>query len=134
MRDRTQALVQALNRQRRCDQLRDAGSLSLQHSDVHYDIDCGVLIGTRRDGQLFSPLTVTGNKVLDSLAPLLEPHQSSESCAGPLERHLFDEVMCIARFLEDENMHPELSSCSGQWASPIQAVPELHRLDLHTAA
>jgi hypothetical protein len=42
--------------------------------------------------------------------------------------------MCIARFLEDENMHPELSSCSGQWASPIQAVPELHRLDLHTAA
>lgn len=134
MRDRTQALVQALNRQRRCDQLRDAGSLSLQHSDVHYDIDCGVLIGTRLDGQLFSPLTVTGNKVLDSLAPLLQPHQSSESCSGPLERHLFDEVMCIARFLEDENMHPALSSCSGQWASPIQAVPELHRLDLHTAA
>jgi hypothetical protein len=43
-------------------------------------------------------------------------------------------VMCIARFLDDEATHPVLEGCSGHWASPVQAVPELRRLDFHRAA
>jgi hypothetical protein len=51
-----------------------------------------------------------------------------------MSRDVFDEVMCIARFLEDESTHPVLEGCSGHWASPVQAVPELRRLDFHRAA
>ena len=134
MRDRTQALVHALNRQRRCDQLRSAKSVSIRHGDIHYDIECGVLIDTRLDGQMFTPIVAGNSKVLDTALEHLLPHESSDITEGPLQRQVFDEVMCIARFLDDESSHPILAACSGRWASPIQAVPELHRINLHQAA
>jgi hypothetical protein len=134
MRDRTQALVLALNRQRRCDQLRSAGTVSIRSGDVHYDIESGVLVNTRREDQLFSPLAAHHSKVLQGVVDYLHPHQPEALENGPLERHVFDEVMCIARFLDDEATHPVLEGCSGHWASPVQAVPELRRLDFHRAA
>ena len=134
MRDRTQALVQALNRQRRCDQLRSAGSVSVSSGDIHYDIESGVLVNTRREDQLFSPIVSHHSKVLQGVVDHLHPHQPESLDNGPLTRHVFDEVMCIARFLEDESTHPVLEGCSGHWASPVQAVPELRRLDFHRAA
>ena len=134
MRDRTQALVLALNRQRRCDQLRSAGSVSIRSGDIHYDIESGVLVNTRREDQLFSPITAHHSKVLQGVVDYLHPHQPEALESGPLERQIFDEVMCIARFLDDEATHPVLEGCSGHWASPVQAVPELRRLDFHRAA
>jgi hypothetical protein len=134
MRDRTQALVHALNRQRRCDQLRSAGSVSLRSGEIIYDIESGVLVGTRHENQLFSPIAPHHSKVIQGVVDFLHPHEPEETDNGPLSRNVFDEVMCIARFLEDENSQPVLEDCSGHWASPIQAVPELRRLDFHRAA
>jgi hypothetical protein len=134
MRDRTQALVLAINRQRRCDQLRAAGSVIVRAGDILYDFESGVLVNTRREDQLFSPIASRNSKVLQGIFDFLHPHHPESLESGPLDRHVFDEVMCIARFLDDDATHPILEACSGYWASPVQAVPELRRLDLHQAA
>ena len=75
MRDRTQALVLAINRQRGCDQLRAAGSVSVRAGDIHYDFESGVLVNTRREDQLFSPITSRNSKVLQGIFDFLHPHQ-----------------------------------------------------------
>jgi DNA polymerase-3 subunit epsilon len=134
MRDRTQALVHALNRQRRCDQLRSAGSVSIRSGEIIYDIESGVLVSTRHENQLFSPIALQHSKVLRGVIDFLHPHEPERADDGPMSRDVFDEVMCIARFLEDESTHPVLEDCSGHWASPVQSVPELRRLDFHRAA
>ena len=75
MRDRTQALVLAINRQRGCDQLRAAGSVSVRAGDIHYDFESGVLVNTRREDQLFSPITSRNSKVIQGIFDFLHPHQ-----------------------------------------------------------
>jgi hypothetical protein len=108
--------------------------VSIRSGDIHYDIESGVLVNTRRDDQLFSPIAAHHSKVLQGVVDHLHPHQPEALDSGPLDRQIFDEVMCIARFLDDEATHPVLEGCSGHWVSPVQAVPELRRLDFHRAA
>lgn len=134
MRDRTQALVHALNRQRRCDQLRNAQSIDIRLGNVHYNIECGVLMNTHIEGQLFTPLSSQLNKTLQQVERSLFPHEPADMSSGPLDRHVFDEVMCIARFLDDDSTYPELTRCAGVWSSPVESVPELRKIDVSQAA
>ena len=129
MRDRTQALEQALSRQRRLDQVRAAGDVEVATAGVRYNFSHGVLVSTRLDDQLFSPLEPVGSARLTHLRELLHPVTPTAPESGPLTRDAYDEVMCVARFLDDA-AGATLVDCSGELSCPTHRVPALERLSL----
>lgn len=130
MRDRTHALEQALRRQQRLDQVRAAGHLEVASAGMHYTISHGVLMATRYDDQLFSPLDPVGGARLPHVGTLLHPVNPAAPESGPLTRDAYDEVMCVARFLDDA-VGATLVDCSGELSCPTRRVPTLARLSLH---
>lgn len=133
VRDRMQALSQALHRQRRCDQLRAAETLVLRHGTVEHRFEHGVLVAATTDGRLFAPITTSG-PVLSALAPLLDPATPMPTGAGPLTRDLYDELMCVARFIESHADEIRVVECSGIMVSLASPVPEPNRLPLRQVA
>ncbi len=134
VRDRMQALSQALHRQRRCDQLRSAGTLVVQRGDVEHEFDHGVLVAVRTADRLFAPLITGSGPVLPALAPLLDPATPMPNGTGPLTRDLYDELMCVSRFLEAHAEEIRIISCSGDMASSTPPIPEPGRLPLRQVA
>lgn len=134
VRDRMQALSQALHRQRRCDQLRSAGTLVIQRGDVEHEFDHGVLVAVRTADRLFAPLITGSGPVLPALAPLLDPATPMPNGTGPLNRDLYDELMCVSRFLEAHAEEIRIISCSGDMASSTPPIPEPGRLPLRQVA
>ena len=129
MRDRTQALEQALSRQRRLDQVRSAGRVEVVHDGVHYCFVNGVLTETRHHDQLFTPLLPIGSANLSHVVDLLHPVEPTSPESGPLSRNAYDEVMSVARFLDDAT-GVTLVDCTGEFACPTRRVPDLARINL----
>jgi DNA polymerase-3 subunit epsilon len=125
VRDRINALSNALNRQRRCEQLRSAEHLTIRHGDVVFQLDHGVLVGTRFDEHIFTALTPTPGPVLAALEPLLAPAEPPTVHGVPLSRDLHDELMCLSRFIESHAARIDVLECSGVLSSPIRPIPEL---------
>lgn len=124
VRDRMQALSQALSRQRRCEQLRRAERLVIRHNDVVFELDHGVLVGTRLDDQMFTPLTSNPSPVLCAIESLLVPASPPTSRSEPLSRELYDELMCVSRFLEAQARSIDIVECTGGLFSPRSPIPE----------
>lgn len=124
VRDRMQALSQALTRQRRCDQLRAAGRLVLRHEGVVFELDHGVLVGTRLDDQLFTALAPDPGPVLSGIESFLAPTDPPVAPEVPLSRDLYDELMCVSRFIDSHAGRLEVLECSGGLASPRNPIPE----------
>jgi hypothetical protein len=53
---------------------------------------------------------------------------------GPLTRDLYDELMCVSRFLEAHAEEIRIISCSGDMASSTPPIPEPGRLPLRQVA
>lgn len=107
VRDRAAALASAIFRQRRLDGLRRAGWVVVEvPGRGGVELDGGLLVrswsGTDR------PLTLA--------AP--SPVQ-----AGPLPRHLADEVAVVAAWLDREASRVRLVECSAELASPAGRLP-----------
>jgi DNA polymerase III subunit epsilon len=112
VRDRAQALVTALDRQRRLDALRRAGRVDLAIGDVIACLDHGRLLDVRVDGQLLGALT--------------EPPPELTPVDAPLPRHCADEMLCIVRFLDAEPRPStwRVLSTDGEWTWPLPSVSD----------
>ena len=109
LRDRAGALASALSRQRRLDTLRRAGRI---------EIEVGAEPGGPPDQR--RRLILTGGRLgsaADELA--LDPDDRD----GPLPRHLFDEVSCVASWLDAEARRVRVVHCEGLWDVPLPRLP-----------
>jgi hypothetical protein len=127
MRDRAQALLTALQRQRSIDALRRAEVLTVRLGDAHIAFEGGVLASVRDDDRLFSSFDAPLG-LAEHLAAPERPEPDS-----PLPRHVADEVMCVARHLETAD-DVLIEECSGEWALSVRGLPTLRRLDLTASA
>lgn len=127
MRDRAQALLNGLLRQRSIDALRRAETLNVRLGEADVMFEGGLLAEVRQADRLFS--------VLD--APLaLHEHLTTPDRPDPdlpLPRQVADEVLCIARHLETAD-DVRIESCAGDWSMPSRDLPTLRRLDLTASA
>jgi DNA polymerase-3 subunit epsilon len=148
MRDRILALQSALHRQRRLNELRAAGRVTIEASSpqgiIQYEFDRGILLETRREGQLVDSTNVSLVGPLASLLSdfLLPRSREEESPADaesgqrhpPVHRLEVDELLCVSRFLDETVPSMRLLRCEGRWSSPSRAIPELEGLGVHRAA
>lgn len=126
MRDRTQALSTALQRQRSIDALRRAGRLRVRIGSTVIELDRGILQDSRPADRLVGSVPN-----LPGLDDVLKPAEVSDP-ASPAPRHVADELLCIARHLESSD-DCEVLECEGTWAWPVVNVPTLRRPDRPTA-
>lgn len=111
VRDRGAALSATLRRQRRFDLLRRAGRVRFQVGNAWAELDNGLL---SRCGGIDDP---------PSLLDLREPDATPPTVAGPPTRSEADELLCIARWL-DENAHRiSLELTTGELAEPLPRLP-----------
>ncbi|MCA1683603.1 MAG: hypothetical protein LC708_00505, partial [Actinobacteria bacterium] len=47
--------------------------------------------------------------------------------AGPLPRHLVDELTCVASWIDGEGRRARLLHCEEGWASPLPPLPRYNR-------
>lgn len=127
VRDRMQALCQALGRQRRCDQLRLADRLVISSGDIVHELRHGVLVGTRHCEHMFTPLIESRGPVLASVESMLLPAEPMPIDAGPLGRDLHDELMCMSRFIESHADTITIVECSGVLTCDTVRVPDVPR-------
>jgi DNA polymerase-3 subunit epsilon len=112
VRDRAVALATTLVRTRRMDQLRAAGLLELRTRDgVTVRLHSGVL-------------DESGLGEEDSLFAAQPSVAESDPGAGPVPRHLADELDCVARFLDQHGATLRLLRCTGGWASPAAPLDD----------
>ena len=108
-RDRTTALVHALFRQRRAEQLRRSGTLELDLGDGRrVELDGGRLLRAWSDGEL-------------ALGIACEPPVASDE--GWLHAALADELACVAAWLDRNAPRVRLLRCDGVLASPLPPLP-----------
>jgi DNA polymerase-3 subunit epsilon len=119
-RDRLQAFVQCFTRQELADDLRRAGVLEVRIGDAVHTIDHGVLVQTRRDGELFSPAAASTapSLVLDTLAHPEPPRE----IGAPVPTSAIDEVLLVARHLR--TARGTIISSSGEWASRVHRIQD----------
>jgi len=103
VRDRAAALARALARQRQHDGLRRAGRVELDVGG-----EAVVLVA----GRLAGPT---------SQLPLGDDDEANP--AGPLPRHLLDELACVASWIDGEGRRARLLHCEEWWASPLPPLP-----------
>ncbi|MDP8937374.1 MAG: DEDD exonuclease domain-containing protein [Actinomycetota bacterium] len=104
MRDRAAALSRAIARQRQLDGLRRAGRLELDVGGEAVVLVNGRLVGP--PGQL----------------PLVDEGDDADP-AGPLPRHLVDELACVASWIDGEGRRARLLHCDEGWVSPLPVLP-----------
>jgi DNA polymerase-3 subunit epsilon len=95
VRDRINTITSALRKQQQTSSLLSTGDITIEHNNVSYHIQCGVLQGTRYSDQLFTPLISDGINVSDLIAPPIQPHTAS----GLVRPESIDEIMCVVRFM-----------------------------------
>jgi DNA polymerase-3 subunit epsilon len=95
VRDRINTIISALRKQQQTQSLLATGDITIEHNNVSYHIQCGVLQGTRYSDQLFTPLISDGINVSDLIAPPIQPHTAS----GLVRPEAIDEIMCVVRFM-----------------------------------
>ena len=117
-RDRLQAFVQCFSRRDLADDLRKAGVIELRIGDAVHTIDHGVLVETRRDGELFSPAATSTapSLVLEMLAHPEPPRELGH----PVPTDCVDEVLLVARHLR--TARGAVISCSGEWSSRVRRI------------
>lgn len=111
VRDRGAALSAALRRQRRFDLLRRAGRVRFQVGEAWAELDRGLL---SRCGGVDDP---------PSLLDLTEPPALAEALPGPPTRGEADELLCIARWLDDNAHRITLELTTGELAEPLPRLP-----------
>ena len=110
VRDRAAALSAALRRQRRFDLLRRAGRVRFQVGDAWAELDNGLL---RRCGSIDDPPSLLDNDETES-PPVVD---------GPPSRNEADELLCIARWLDDNAHRISLELTTGELAEPLPRLP-----------
>lgn len=148
MRDRILALQGALHRQRRLDELRAAGRVTIevvvQQGRVRYEFDRGILLETYQEGLLLDPISLglagpLGALLAEHMAPRLSPDSPTPTAINherldPVHRLEVDELLCLSRFLDETGPSIRLVQCEGRWSSPSRAIPELEGWGTHRAA
>lgn len=117
-RDRLQAFVQCFTRQELAESLQRAGVLEVRIADAVHVFDHGVLVETRRDGEMFSPAATSTapTLVLETLAAPEPPRDINR----PVPTEVIDEVLLVARHLR--TARATIVSCSGEWSSRLGGV------------
>ncbi|MFM1751652.1 MAG: putative polymerase epsilon subunit [Actinomycetota bacterium] len=147
-RDRILALQGALHRQRRLNELRAAGRVtveaSLQHGRVRYEFENGILLETYQEGQLLDPISLglagpLSNLLAEHLTPRsisspISESQQDEQRFSPVHRLDVDELLCVSRFFDESLPSLRLVNCEGIWSSPSRSLPELEGWGVHRAA
>ncbi len=117
VRDRASALATAVTRHRRVDGLRRAGRVTLaiepgqrrrDRGGVIVELDHGVVVDVRADGQLTAALPLPG-----------EPPGPVDR---PVPRRCVDELLCVARYLDTHAGHVRVLACDGAWEWPCDQV------------
>jgi len=118
VRDRLQALTQAIGRQHLNEQLRRAGTLEVRIGDLVHRIDHGILVETRGHDALFDPLryATTSAHVLEALVAPEPPTVLNL----PIPTAVVDEISLVARHVKSHDGSVEW--CSGEWSSPLTAA------------
>jgi DNA polymerase-3 subunit epsilon len=114
-RDRLQAVLLAVRRHHLVDALRRAGRCTVELGDSRLSLDDGRLIGVVVPGRLLDELPI-------DTPPAAPPGR-------PLDRHLVDEALCLARHLDRHHQRVRIVSCEGEWRFPVTASDQLPRLD-----
>jgi len=110
IRDRASSLSRTISRQRRLDGLRRAGRIELAG------------IGARGQSTPGPTVLSYGRLVGEGTLDLDGDCEQLPLDAGPLPRHLFDEVSCVASWLEGD-CGMTLEHCDGEWSSPLPLLP-----------
>jgi DNA polymerase-3 subunit epsilon len=116
VRDRLQAFVAAVRRQRAAAQLRNAGTATFVLDGACLTLCDGVLQQVALPGELPLPL------------PL--PPPTMPAAHLPVPRDAIDEVLVIARHLDRVAHRAALVSCTGTWTMPSQPVRDITRLQV----
>jgi DNA polymerase-3 subunit epsilon len=120
-RDRLAALLDALARQRRFDQLRSAQRLVVADADGRGE---AVELRRGRLTRLRQPPPPDALALDDGWRPVEAlPDDPGPVDQGPLPADLADELLLIARWLERHAASRRLDEVSGVWASPLGWVP-----------
>lgn len=122
-RDRLQALLGALARQRAVDSLRRADRVTVRQGDIEHEFEHGALVGVTRRGELFGHLSPPL-----ALDRALDPPHVDHDLTRPLDRHSADEVVYVARHLETTD-GLEVIHCTGTWSWPTVNLPNVRRVD-----
>lgn len=115
VRDRAEALASALRRQRRFDVLRRAGRIRFRFGAAWAELDGGRLSGC---GSIDDPPTLLDLRTPSTPGVALD--------AGPLpppSRADADELLCVARWLDDNAHRIELEAVDGLLAEPFPPLP-----------
>jgi DNA polymerase-3 subunit epsilon len=109
VRDRTQSLAQALQRQQRAEQLRRSGTVELDVGDGRrVELHGGRLLRAWSEGEL-------------ALGVACEPPEATDDAW--LHAALADELACVAAWLDRNAPRVRLLHCDGVLASPLPALP-----------
>jgi DNA polymerase-3 subunit epsilon len=112
VRDRAAALAQALARQRRLDALRRAGRVALQlPGQGGAVLQSGQLLAAWAGPDI--PLVPDG------------PAAGTPPAHEALPRHLADELLCVAAWMDRRAGELRLVGCDGELASPLPPLPRL---------
>jgi DNA polymerase-3 subunit epsilon len=95
IRDRIHTLQSALRKQQQTHSLMSMGDVTIEHNDISYRIQCGVLHETRFSDELFSPISAHDLQVAELITPPEMPHTPH----GHIRPEAIDEIMCVVRFV-----------------------------------
>lgn len=110
VRDRMQALDNALQRQQLVVALRAAGRCEVRKNGTTWIVDDARLVDVAVDGEVGRAL------------PMQPPDAAPLS--SPLTRHHIDEALCLAKFFQKHADRLVITSCSGVWQFPIAQLRE----------
>ena len=120
-RDRINALLAALSRQRAVDALRRAGRLTVRDGELEHEFTHGALTAVSRLDEIATDLRLP--MVADGA---LDPPTVDGDTSRPLDRHAADEVAFVARHLETVG-DAQVMSCTGDWSWPTINLPSVRR-------
>ncbi len=115
MRDRAEALAGAFRRQRRFDLLRRAGRVRFRFGTAWAELEQGRLSDC---GSVDDPPTL-----LDLRTPSAPSGVSKAGRLPPPSQADADELLCVARWLEDNANRVELEAIDGVLAEPLPRLP-----------
>lgn len=105
VRDRLQALQNALRRQQLVNALREAGRCEVRRGNTTWVIDDARLVDVTMDGAAGRALPV-------------DPPDAPRT-GMPLTPQQIDEALCLARYFDKHASRLEVSACSGSWQFPL---------------